>query len=83
MYFAQPPNIWFDYKSNIGKIRKIPIRLWKSLVKDTPSPRITWGCGDLFVPHVRYTVGSKCVSREKAGCGTFGVDQRSLWQKLE
>ncbi len=47
-----------------------------------PCPRIAWGCGDLLVPHVRYTVGSKYVSRAKTGCGTFGVDQRSLWQKL-
>ncbi len=22
MYFAPPPNIWFDYQSNIGKILK-------------------------------------------------------------
>ncbi len=41
MYFAPPPNIWFDYQSNISKI---PFWLWKSLVEDTPTSHILPAC---------------------------------------
>ncbi len=43
MYFAPPPNIWFDYQSNIGKIR-----LWKSLVEDTPNLKTDLCFSSLF-----------------------------------
>ncbi len=36
MYFLPPPNIWFDYQSNIGKILKFRFD-WKSLAEDTPN----------------------------------------------